>query len=121
MVRDFIQTVYPQSQNSWTISLPPPNLFSCVISTLRRKPCEQEKHNILASRGSTSSGASSAPHSRTILLSKIHPSLASRSYKSTRTGTDTPSTQTAKWTDLGRSPFLRHILKIIKIKSNIVN
>ena len=103
-----LSSVYPQYRSSWMISLPPPDLLSCVISTLRRKPCERELHKILASRGSTSSGAISAPPSRSILLSKIHPSLASRSSKFMGTGSDTPSTPSAEWTDLGMSRFLRH-------------
>ena len=78
--------VYPQSQISWTISLPPPDLLSCVISTLRRRLCKRELHKILASRDSTSSGATSAPPSISILISKIHPYLALRSSKSTGTG-----------------------------------
>ena len=103
-----MSSAYPQHRSSWMISLPPPDLLSCVISTLRKKPCERELHKILASRGSTSSGETSAPPSRSILLSKIHPSLASRSSQFMGTGSDTPSTPSAEWTDLGRSRFLRH-------------
>ena len=36
-----MSSAYPQYQSSWMISLPPPDLLSCVISTLRRKPCER--------------------------------------------------------------------------------
>ena len=32
--------VRPQSHGSWQIFLPPPELLSCVILALRRKPCE---------------------------------------------------------------------------------
>ena len=103
-----IYAAYPQSQSLWQLSLLPPDLLSCVISTLRRKPCERELHKILAIRGSTSSEMTSAPPSRSILLSKIHLSLASRSSKSMGTVSDTPSTPSAEWTDLGRSWFLRH-------------
>ena len=79
-----------------------------MISTLRRRPCKQELHKILSSRDSTSSVATSAPPSRSFLLSKIHSFLASRSSKSTGTGSGTPSTLSPEWTDLGRSQFLRH-------------
>ena len=105
---DHMSAAYPQLQSAWQLSLPSPDMLSFVISTLRRNPCEQELHNIIAIRGSTSSGATSAPPSRSILLSKIHLSLASRSCKSTGTVSDTPSTPRAEWTHLGRSRFLRH-------------
>ena len=68
-----MSAAYPQSQSLWQLSLLPPDLISCVISTLRRKPHERELHKILASRGSTSRGATSAPPSSSILLSKIRP------------------------------------------------
>ena len=35
-----MSVVHPQLHSSWQISLPPPELISCVISTLRRKPCD---------------------------------------------------------------------------------
>ena len=101
-------TAYPYPQSLWQLSLPPPDLLSCVISTLCMNPCERGLHKILARRGSTSSGETSAPPSRSILISKIHPSLASRSFKSTGTVSDTPSTPSAEWTNLGRSWYLRH-------------
>ena len=44
---------YPQLQSLWQIYLLPLDLLSCVIFTLRRQPCEQELHKILASRVST--------------------------------------------------------------------
>ena len=59
-----MSSVYPQSKISWMISLPPPDMLSCVITTLHRRPCKQELHKILARRGSTSSAATSAPPSR---------------------------------------------------------
>ena len=37
-----ISVVHPRLNGSWQISLPPPELLSCVISTLRRKPCKPE-------------------------------------------------------------------------------
>ena len=99
---------YPQPQSLWKLSLLPPYLLSCVISTLRRKPWEQELHKMLSGRGSTSSGATSAAPSRSILLSKIHMSLASRVSKSTGTVSDMPSTPSAEWTNLIRRRSLRH-------------
>ena len=36
-----MSAAYPQSQSSWQISLLPPDLLSCAISTLRRKPCDR--------------------------------------------------------------------------------
>ena len=76
---DHMSAAYPQPQSSWKFSLLPPDLLYCMISTLGRKPCGQELHKILASRGYTRSGATSTPPSRSILLSKIHPYLATRS------------------------------------------
>ena len=63
---------------------------------------------MLISRISTRSGVTSAPPSQSILISKIHPSLASRSSKSMGTAYNIPSTPILEWTDLGRSRFLRH-------------
>ena len=37
---------YPQLKSLWKLSLPTPDLLSCVISTLRRNPCEQEPHKM---------------------------------------------------------------------------
>ena len=73
-----LSATYPQSQSSLQLSLLPLDLLSCVISTLHRTPCDWELHKILASRGFTSSGATSAPPSRSILLSKIYLSLVLR-------------------------------------------
>ena len=63
---------------------------------------------MIDSRISTTSRSTSAPPCKSTLISKIHPSLALRSYKSTGTASDTPSTPIAKWTDLGRSRFFRY-------------
>ena len=35
-----ISATYPQLKSLWQISLPPPDLLSCMISTLHRKPCK---------------------------------------------------------------------------------
>ena len=51
----------PHPHSLWKISLPSPDIISCIISTLCRNPCEQELHKILYRRISTSSGATSAP------------------------------------------------------------
>ena len=99
---------YLQLQCPCQISLPPLDMLSCVISTLRRKPCKRELHKMIDSRISTTSRSTSAPPCKSTLISKIHPSLALRSYKSTDTASDTPSTPIAKWTDLGRSRFFRY-------------
>ena len=103
-----MSAAYPHSQSLWQLFHLPSDLLSCVISTLRRKPCEKELHKVFSSRGSTSNGATSAPPSGSILLSKIHLSLASRSCKSKGTIFITPSTPSANWTDLGRCLFLMH-------------
>ena len=87
-----MSAAYPQLHSLWKITLPLLGLLSCVIYTLRRKMCGQELNNILSIRSSTSSGATSVSPSRSILLSKIHLSLASRSSKSTGTASDMPST-----------------------------
>ena len=58
-----MSAAYPKPQSSWQISLLPPNLLSSVISTMCRKPYEQELHKMLARRSSTSSGATFAPPS----------------------------------------------------------
>ena len=59
-----MSAAYNQLQSLCQISLLPLDLLSYVISTLRRNMCERELHKILASRGSKSSGATSAPPSR---------------------------------------------------------
>ena len=35
-----MSVVHPQSHGSWQISLPSPELLSCMISMLHRNPCE---------------------------------------------------------------------------------
>ena len=103
-----MSVVHPQLHASWQISLPPQELLSCVIPTLRRKPCDPALLKMRNSRGCTDSGPSSVPPCRSILLSKIHPSLTSSSSKSMATESGTPSTPSAGWTDLGKNRFLRH-------------
>ena len=103
-----MSTAYPRLQSSWQISLLAPDLLSCMISTLHRNPCKRELHKMLIRRSSTRSGATSTPPSRSILLSRIHPFLASRSSKSTGTASDMPSTPCAEWTNLESIRFLRH-------------
>ena len=58
---DHMSAAYPQPKSSWKLSLLPPDLLSCVISTLGRKPRGQELHKMLARRGYTSRGATSMP------------------------------------------------------------
>ena len=87
-----MSVVHPQSHGSWQISLPPPEMLYCVISTLHRKPCEPELLKMIDSRGCTGSGPTSVLPCRSILLSKIHSSLASSSSKSTATAFSTPRT-----------------------------
>ena len=79
-----------------------------MISTLRRKPCQPALLKMRDSRGCTSSGTNSVPPCQSILLSKIHPSLALRSSKSTTTAFSTPSTPSAGWINLRNNQFLRH-------------
>ena len=59
-----MSATYPQPHNPWKISLPPPDLLSCVISTQHRKSLEQKLHKMLAIRSSTSSAATSVPSSQ---------------------------------------------------------
>ena len=103
-----MSVVYPQPLNSWQSSPPPPELFSCGISTLRRNPYECVLLIMRDSRGCISNGQTYVPPCWSFLLSKIIPSLASKSSKSTGTGFNIPITPSAAWTDLGRSQFLRH-------------
>ena len=103
-----MSVVHPQLHGSWQIPLPPRELLSWVISTLRRNPYEPALLKMRDSRGCTGSGPTSVPPCRSILLSKIHPSLALSSSKSTATEFGTPSTPSAGWTDLGKNRFLRH-------------
>ena len=104
---------YPQPYILWKISPLPQELLSCVISTLHRKPRKRAVPTMRYSRGCTSSGYTSSgltsvPPCRLILISRIHPSLASKSSKSTSTGSVTPINPIAKWTNLGNNWFLRH-------------
>ena len=71
-----MSVVHPQSHGSWQISLPPLELLSCLILTLRRKPCKLALLKIQVIRGCTSSGLTSVPLCWSILLSKIYPYLA---------------------------------------------
>ena len=103
-----MSVVHPQLHGLWQISLPPRELLSCVISTLRRKPCKPALLKMRDSRGCTGSGPASVPPCWSILLSMIHPSLASSFSKSTATESGTPSTPSAGWTNLGKNLFLRH-------------
>ena len=56
--------------------------------------------------GYTGSGPTSAPPCWSDLLSKVHPSLESRFYKYTDTGSDMPTTPNNAWNDLGKILFL---------------
>ena len=103
-----VSVVHPQSHVLWQISLPPMELLSCVISTLRRRPCEPALLKIQDIRGCTSSGPTYVPPFWSILLSKIHPSLALSSSKSAATALSAPSTPSVGWTDLGKNLFLMH-------------
>ena len=103
-----ISATYPQPHIPWQLCPLTLQLLSCVISTLRRKLCEQGLHSIRTNRDSTGSGPISAPPYRSALLSKIHPSLKLKSCRYMDTGSDMPSTPSAEWTDLGKSRFLRH-------------
>ena len=100
--------VHPQLHSSWQISLLLPELLSCVISTLCRKPYKQSLLKMRDSRGCTSNGPTSVPPCQPILLSNIHPSLTLISSKSTATVSGTPITPIAGWTDLKKNRFLRH-------------
>ena len=78
------------------------------FSTLRRKLCDPELPKMRDSRGYTCSGPTSVPPCRSILLSKIHPFLASISSKSTAIAFGTPSTPRTGWTNLGKNRFFRN-------------
>ena len=56
-----VSVIHPQSHGLWQISLPPPELLTCVISTLRRKPCDTALLNMRDSRCYTGSGPTSVP------------------------------------------------------------
>ena len=100
--------VHPQSHGSWQFSLPPPELLSCMISTLFRKTCKPTLLRMRDRRGCTGSGPTYVQPYWSILLSKIHPSFASSSSKSTATEFSTPNTTSSGWTDLGKNWFLRY-------------
>ena len=99
---------YPHPHGLWNPPPPPLELLSCMIFTLRRKPCKQAILRMRDSRGYIGSGLNSVPPYWSILLSKIHPPFTSNSSKSTATGSITPGTLSAGWTDLGNNQFLRH-------------
>ena len=86
----------------------PPQLISCVICTLCSQLCYQVLHRMHANRDSTGSGLISDPPYGPALLSNIHPSLELKYCRYMDTGFDMPSTPSAKWSDLGKSRFLRH-------------
>ena len=100
-----MSNTYPQPHSLWQISFLPPDLLSCVIFILCKKPCERALLKKFDRRSSTSSGMTSAPPCQSKLLSKIHPSLASISSKYMGTESVTPSTPNAKWSDLGGVVF----------------
>ena len=54
-----ISIVHPQSHSSWQISFPPPELRSCMVSTLHRKPCNPALLKMRESRGYIGSGPTS--------------------------------------------------------------
>ena len=103
-----MSVAYPQPLGLWKISPPPPELIYCVIYMLRRKPCEWELFRMRDSRGCTSSGLTSVPPCKSILLSNIYACLTLNSSKSPGTGSDMPSTTSAEWNDLGRRRFFGH-------------
>ena len=104
----YMSVVHPQSHGLWQISLLPPKLISYVISTMHRKPCKPELLKMRYRKGCTGIGPTSVPTCWSTLLSKIHPSLASRSSKSTATKFGTPITPSVRWTNLGNNWFIRH-------------
>ena len=104
----YMSITYLQSHILWQLCPLPPQLFSCMIYTLRRKPCKQGLHMMRTNRDSTGSAPISTPTCRSDLLSKIHPSLELKSCRYMDTGSDMPSNTSAEWTNLGKSWFLRH-------------
>ena len=103
-----ISVTYPQSHISRQLYPLKLQLLSCMIFTMRRKPCKKVLHRMRANRDSTGCGTISAPHCRSALLLKIHLSLKLKSCRYMDTGSDTPSTPSVEWTNLGNSRFLRH-------------
>ena len=100
-----MSVVHPQSHGSWQISLPPLELLSCLILTLRRKPCKLALLKIRVIRGCTSSGLTSVPLCWSILLSKIYPYLASSPPKSIATVFGTPIGTQQLYDYLGKIGF----------------
>ena len=105
-----VYIAYPQPLGLWQIS---PlslllELLSCVISTLRRNPCNRALLKMRDSRGCTGSGLTSVPTCQLILSFNIHTAFASKSSKSMCSKSDIPSTPSAEWTDLENNRFLRH-------------
>ena len=104
----YMYVTYQKPRILWKLCPLPSQLISCIISMMLRKPCNQGLHRTRADRDSTGSGPISAPPCRLDLLSKIHPSLKWKYCRYMETGSNTPSTPSANWTDLGKSRFLRH-------------
>ena len=63
-----MSVAHTQLHGSWQISLPTPELLSCVISTLRRTTYELALLRMRDSRGCTDSGPTSVPPCRLILF-----------------------------------------------------
>ena len=103
-----MSSVNPQLHGLLQIFLLPPELISCMISTMRRYPCEPALLKMRDNKVCTGSGPTAVPPCWSILLSKIHQPLASRSSNSTTNPFGMPSNPSARWTDLGKNWFLRH-------------
>ena len=108
----YMSVTYPQPQILRQLCPPPQQLISFVVSTLCRKLFERGLLKMRSSRGCTGSGPNSAPPCRSSLLSNIHPSLESRSYRYMDTGSDMPATPSDAWTNLGKIHFLRRAGKL---------
>ena len=91
-----MSVTYPQPHISWQLCPLLPQLLSCVISTLCRKPWEQGLHRMRANRDSTRNGPISDPPCWSALLSKIHSSLELKYCRYMDTGSDMPSTPSAE-------------------------
>ena len=103
-----MSVIHPQLQGLWKISLPPPELIYCMILTLRRKLCKPSLLRMRDKRCCTGSSPTSVSPCQSILLSKIHPFLASKSSNSMTTVSGTPSNPSARGTNLGNNRFHRH-------------
>ena len=99
---------YLQPYILWKLCPLPPQLLSCVISTLRTNIFEKGLHRMSANRDSTGSGPISAAPCQSAILSKIHLSLELKSCRYMDTGSNVSSTPSAEWTNLLNSQFLRH-------------